>query len=33
LTIAEVGDIVPAGALDPDLVMTPGIFVQRVVRR
>jgi len=33
LTIAEVGEVVPAGALDPDLVMTPSIFVQRVVKR
>ena len=33
LTIAEVGEVVAAGALDPDSIMTPGIFVQRVVRR
>jgi 3-oxoadipate CoA-transferase alpha subunit len=33
LTIAEVSDVVAAGSLDPDLVMTPGIFVQRLVRR
>ncbi len=31
-TIAEVEEIVPAGALDPDAIMTPGIFVQRVVK-
>jgi 3-oxoacid CoA-transferase subunit A len=31
VTIAEVEEIVEAGALDPDLVHTPGIFVQRVV--
>lgn len=31
VTIAEVEEIVPAGAIDPDLVHTPGIFVQRVV--
>ena len=31
-TIAEVEEIVPAGALDPDAVATPGIFVQRVVK-
>ena len=31
-TIAEVEEIVPAGSLDPDAVVTPGIFVQRVVR-
>ena len=31
VTIAEVEEIVPAGALEPDSIMTPGIFVQRVV--
>ena len=31
-TIAEVEEIVPAGALDPDAVATPGIFVQRVLQ-
>lgn len=31
-TIAEVEELVPAGALDPDSIVTPGIFVQRVVR-
>lgn len=31
-TIAEVDRIVPAGALDPEAVVTPGIFVDRVVR-
>ncbi|WP_028006562.1 3-oxoacid CoA-transferase subunit A [Solimonas flava] len=30
-TIAQVGEIVPLGALDPEAVITPGIFVQRVV--
>jgi 3-oxoacid CoA-transferase len=29
-TIAEVEEIVPAGALDPDCITTPGIFVQRL---
>ncbi len=29
-TIAEVEELLPAGGLDPDLVHTPGIFVQRV---
>ena len=29
-TIAEVEELVPAGALDPDSVTTPGIFVQRL---
>jgi 3-oxoacid CoA-transferase len=31
-TIAEAEEIVEPGALDPDLVHTPGIFVQRVVK-
>jgi 3-oxoacid CoA-transferase subunit A len=31
VTIAEVEEIVPVGALDPDHVHTPGIFVQRIV--
>ena len=30
-TIAQVSEIVPLGALDPESVITPGIFVQRVV--
>jgi len=30
-TIAQVDEIVPLGALDPEVVVTPGIFVQRVV--
>ena len=29
-TIAEVEQLVPAGAIDPDSVTTPGIFVQRL---
>ncbi len=29
-TIAEVEQLVPAGSLDPDAVVTPGIFVQRI---
>ena len=32
VTVAEVETVVPAGSLDPDLIMTPGIFVQRVVK-
>lgn len=32
VTIAEVEEIVPAGSLDPDAIVTPGIFVQRVVK-
>jgi 3-oxoadipate CoA-transferase alpha subunit len=30
-TIAQVCEIVPLGALDPEVIITPGIFVQRVV--
>lgn len=30
-TIAQVSEIVPLGGLDPEAVVTPGIFVQRVV--
>ncbi len=32
VTIAEVSEIVELGALDPEAVPTPGIYVQRVVR-
>lgn len=32
ITIAEVKEIVEPGAIDPDIVITPGIFVQRVVK-
>ncbi len=32
LAIAQVYDIVELGALDPEAVITPGIYVQRVVR-
>jgi len=31
-TIAEVKEIVPVGALDPEAIATPGIFVDRIVR-
>lgn len=31
VTIAQVGSVVDAGALDPEAVVTPGIFVERVV--
>ena len=33
ITVVEVDEIVPAGALDPEAVVTPGVFVQRIVRR
>ncbi|HXE67931.1 MAG TPA: 3-oxoacid CoA-transferase subunit A [Hyphomicrobiaceae bacterium] len=32
LTIAEVSEVVELGALDPEAIVTPGIFVQRIVR-
>jgi 3-oxoacid CoA-transferase len=31
-TIAEVEQLVPEGALDPDAVVTPGIFVKRILQ-
>ena len=31
ITVAEVEELVPAGALDPNQVHTPGIYVQRIV--
>jgi 3-oxoadipate CoA-transferase alpha subunit len=31
LTVAEVNCVVPTGSLDPEVVVTPGIFVDRVV--
>ncbi len=31
VTVAQVEEIVAAGALDPDHIVTPGIFVQRMV--
>jgi 3-oxoadipate CoA-transferase, alpha subunit len=30
-TVAQVAEVVPAGALDPEAVVTPGIYVDRVV--
>jgi 3-oxoadipate CoA-transferase alpha subunit len=32
-TIAQVQEILPLGALDPEAIVTPGIFVRRVVAR
>jgi 3-oxoacid CoA-transferase subunit A len=32
ITIAEVEEIVPVGALDADCIHTPGVYVQRVIR-
>lgn len=31
-TVAQVEDIVPLGALDPEVIVTPGIFVRRVIQ-
>ena len=31
-TIVQVREIVPIGALDPEVVVTPGIFVSTIVR-
>ena len=32
ITIAEVEELVPAGELDPNIIHTPGIFVQRIFK-
>ena len=32
VTVAEVEELVEVGALDPDGIHTPGIFVQRIVQ-
>jgi len=32
VTVAEVEEIVPTGALEGDAIHTPGIFVQRVFK-
>ncbi len=32
VTVVEVEELVPAGALDPDCIVTPGIFVDRIVK-
>jgi 3-oxoadipate CoA-transferase alpha subunit len=32
LTVASVHEVVELGALDPEAVVTPGLFVQRVVK-
>ncbi len=32
VAIAEVDEVVELGALDPEAIVTPGIFVQRVVQ-
>ena len=30
ITIAEVEELVPPGALDPNQIHTPGVFIQRI---
>ncbi len=32
ITVAEVEELVPTGSLEPDLIHTPGIFVQRIIK-
>ncbi|MGA7885774.1 MAG: CoA transferase subunit A [Acidobacteriaceae bacterium] len=32
ITIAEVEELVEPGAIDPDAIVTPGIYVQRIIR-
>jgi 3-oxoadipate CoA-transferase alpha subunit len=32
VAIAQVRKVVPLGELDPEVIVTPGIFVQRVVQ-
>jgi 3-oxoacid CoA-transferase subunit A len=32
VTVAEVEELVPIGALNPDCIHTPGIFVQRIIQ-
>jgi len=32
LTIAEVDEIVEIGELDPEMIVTPGIYIDRIVR-
>jgi 3-oxoacid CoA-transferase subunit A len=32
IAIAEVEELVPVGTIDPDLVHSPGIFIQRLIR-
>jgi 3-oxoacid CoA-transferase subunit A len=32
VTVAEVEEIVPVGSFDPDLIVTPGIYVDRVIK-
>ena len=31
VTVAEVEELVPTGTLDPDHIVTPGVFVKRLI--
>ncbi len=31
ITVAEIEELVPQGSLDPDAIVTPGIFIQRMI--
>ena len=33
ITVVEVDEIVEPGQLDPEEIVTPGVFVQRIVKR
>ena len=33
VTIVEVAEVVPAGTLNPEAIITPGLFVHRIVVR
>jgi 3-oxoadipate CoA-transferase alpha subunit len=33
VTIAEVAEVVELGELDPEAIVTPGIYVDRIVKR
>lgn len=32
ITVAEVEELVPSGALDPNQIHTPGVFIQRIIQ-
>jgi acyl CoA:acetate/3-ketoacid CoA transferase alpha subunit len=33
ITVVEVDEIVEAGALDPEMIVTPGVYITRMVQR
>ncbi len=33
VTVVEVDEVLPAGALDPELIVTPGVYIDRIVVR